>query len=224
MHFEFLVEDQSGKVALEGFLPNLLPPEVTYKIHSYKGIGHIPKNLKGKLDPAKRILLNRLPSLLAGYGKAFSKYPDEYDAAVILVCDLDDRNKRDFVAELNAILDACDPRPDTRFCLCVEEGEAWLLGHREAVETAYPLAKSSVLNGYENDSICGTWELLADAVFPGGASALIEKGKPEVGRMKSVWASEIAPLIDVDHNQSPSFQFFVRTLRELLNFQVEAEG
>jgi hypothetical protein len=221
MHLEILVEDQSGKVALEGILPNLLEHGTTYKIHNYKGIGHIPKGLKTTQDPKKRVLLNQLPRLLSGYGKAFSKHPSDYHAAVLLICDLDDRDLQGFLGDLNSILEECDPKPETRFCLCVEEGEAWLLGHREAVETAYPDARQPVLDAYVYDSVCGTWEILADAVYPGGSTALLVKGKPEVGRLKSIWASDIAPLIESERNMSPSFQFFVKTLRELLEAPLE---
>lgn len=215
MHFEFLVEDQSGKVALEAFLPNILSEECTFNIHPYKGIGHIPRNLTSTLDPQKRVLLNQLPRLLRGYGKAFDGYANGYDAAVIVICDLDGRTKNNFLAELNAIFEACDPRPNGCTCLCIEEGEAWLLGDKDAVKRAFPNAKTGILDAYEFDSICGTWEVLANAVHNGGASSLSAMGASEVGRMKSVWAKEIAPEVNIQANQSPSFQFFVRTLKLL---------
>lgn len=46
----------------------------------------------------------------------------------------------------------------------------WAIGH--ALLSAYPHAKMHVLNTYVQDSICGTWEVLADAVYPGGTSKL----------------------------------------------------
>ncbi len=49
MHYEILVEDASGKIALKAILEKILGPngqDHTYRIISYKGIGHIPKNLK----------------------------------------------------------------------------------------------------------------------------------------------------------------------------------
>ncbi len=73
MHFEVLVEDASGKIALENIMEKILGPNCqdhTFRIISYKGIGHIPKNIKGTIDPKKRILLDRLPRLLRGYGKS----------------------------------------------------------------------------------------------------------------------------------------------------------
>ena len=70
MHFEVLVEDKSGSIALEKILPKILrdDDEHTWKIIPYKGIGRLPKNLHGVTDREKRILLDRLPSLKkAGY-------------------------------------------------------------------------------------------------------------------------------------------------------------
>lgn len=214
MHIEILVEDQSGKVALETLVPKIVPSNVTFKVISYKGIGHLPKNLNAQLDPQKRVLLNRLPALLKGYGKSFANFPEGYEAALIVVCDLDDRDKSQFLAELKGVLDTCDPRPEAYFCLSIEEGEAWLLGHKDAVRTAYPDRKDAVIDAYIYDSICGTWECLADAVHKGGRAALKGNGH-EAGKAKSEWASKISVLIDIEENMSPSFQFLVRTLSEI---------
>ena len=91
MHFEILIEDKSGKKALDIIVPKILGDRNTFKVHAYKGIGRIPKNLEHRSDASKRILLERLPKLLQGYGSAFKNYPNSYKAAVIIVCDLDDR-------------------------------------------------------------------------------------------------------------------------------------
>src|SRR3546814_18923100 len=87
MHFEILIEDQSGKRLLDTLASQLIANEHTFRIHPYKGIGRIPKDLAGKADPKKRILLDQLPKLLRGYGQTFFSYPEDYCAAVILVCD-----------------------------------------------------------------------------------------------------------------------------------------
>lgn len=215
MHFEILVEDQSGKKALDILVPKIVGEGHTYTVHPYKGIGRIPKDMRNTHNAAKRILLDCLPKLLKGYGKTHANYPDDYPAAVVLVCDLDDKCMRDFRSELYAILDACQPPPETRFCFAIEEGEAWFLGDLQAMNAAYPNAKADVLGAYVQDSICGTWEVLADAVYRGGATALSAKGWQTVGLEKSRWAESIAPLMDVDANNSPSFQYFCRKMREL---------
>jgi len=216
MHFEILVEDRSGQRMLEVLVPRIIGPKHTFKVHPYRGIGQIPKGLKGTLDPSKRILLDNLPRLLRGYGATFAEYPPDYGAAVILVCDLDDKCLKAFRVELLTLLNSCDPRPETRFCIAIEEGEAWLLGDQQAITTAFPKARTKPLNTYQNDQICGTWELLADAVFPGGAMALKARGRQAVGAEKLRWAEKIAPHMDVKNNRSPSFCYFRDKLRRLI--------
>jgi len=216
MHFEILVEDLSGKKTLDILVPKIIGDMHTFRVHSYKGIGHIPRNMKDAKDARKRILLANLPRLLKGHGKTFHSFPNSYRAAVILVCDLDDKCLKMFRRDLFGILNACNPRPETRFCIAIEEGEAWFLGDLNAVNKAYPKARTSVLNSYENDSICGTWETLADAVYPGGASKLSQNGWQAVGIEKSKWAETIAPGMDIMNNKSPSFRYFRDKLQEFL--------
>lgn len=215
MHFEILVEDQSGKKALDILIPKIIGDGHTFIVHEYKGIGRIPTNLRGITDPSKRILLDRLPKLLRGYGKTHANYPSDYPAAVILVCDLDNKNLNTFLEELNRILETCSPKPETRFCIAIEEGEAWFLGDIPAIKKAYPGAKTAILSNYVNDSICGTWERLADAIFPGGSQKLSPQGYPRVGAEKSAWSVNITPHMDVENNKSQSFCFFSQTLKEL---------
>ncbi len=208
MHFEILVEDQSGKKMLDILIPKIIDETHTFKIYSYKGIGRIPRNLVVDANPAKRILLDQLPRLLRGYGQTFANYPPDYPAAVIVVCDLDDKCLNAFRSELLALLQFCTPQPTTRFCIAIEEGEAWLLGDIPAVKSAYPKAKDAVLNAYVNDAVCGTWERLADAVCEGGVAGLLAKGWQAIGMEKSRWAEAICPHMDVARNRSPSFNYF----------------
>jgi len=219
MHFELLVEDQSGKKALDILMPKIIGNAHTFKVHPYKGIGRIPQNLQANADASKRILLDQLPRLLRGYGSAFASYPVDYPAAVIVVCDLDDRCLRLFRNELFAVLSECDPTPDTRFCIAMEEGEAWLLGDIPSIKAAYPGAKDIILNGYVNDSICDTWERLADAVYPDGSAALSAKGWQAIGTEKSAWAERITRYMNVDENASPSFGYFRDKVRQLAEIE-----
>ena len=217
MHFEVLVEDQSGKAMLEVLIPKIIGDQDTFKIIDYRGTGRIPRNRTSGTDARRRQLLDRLPELLRGYGKTFAGYSENYpySAAVVVVCDLDDKCLKDFRQELFAVLDTCDPKPETRFCIAIEEGEAWLLGDMPAIKAAYPSARDSVLNRYENDSICGTWEVLADAVYRGGSNRLKNEGWQAVGREKSRWSKTIALHMDVENNASPSFCYFREKVRGL---------
>jgi len=101
------------------------------------------------------------------------------------------------------------------FEFLVEEFEAWYLGDLPAVRKAYPKAKNSVLRSYVNDSICDTWELLADAIYKGGRSALLSKGWQVIGMQKSIWAETISPHMNVETNASPSFQYFRLKLQSI---------
>lgn len=202
MHIEVLVEDSSGARLLTILLPKLLGEpgqQHTWRVHSYKGVGRIPKNLKPGSDSQKRILLDQLPRLLQGYGK------NQGVDLVLVVVDTDDRDCKAFLADLETMLASCKPSPKTMFRLAIEEIEAWYLGDEEALRAAYPRAKMKVLENYVQDSVCGTWELLAEVVHPGGAKALKDGGWQAAGTLKHKWAEEIGPLLDPDRNQSPSF-------------------
>jgi hypothetical protein len=213
MHIEILVEDSSGERLLEAVLPKLIgdfgEPH-TWNMHSYKGIGRIPKNLKGTIDPQKRILLDQLPRILQGYGKTPGV------DAVVVVLDLDQRNCIDVLEELNALVRGCNPAPKTMFRLAIEEVEAWYLGDQTALIEAYPSAKLDVLSRYQQDSVCGTWELLADAIYPGGSASIKRVGWPLPGQVKHEWAEKIAPLLDPDRNRSDSFKKLRDGLRRLI--------
>ena len=207
MHFEILVEDASGELLLGSLLPKILGKNGdlhTWRTHAYKGIGRIPRDLRGKTDPSKRILLGRLPKVLAGYGRSHQGS----GSAVVVVVDLDDRDCAAFKQELLQVLKRCHPKPRVLFRFAIEEMEAWLLGERNAILKEFPRAKVHVLDSYIQDSICGTWETLADAVFPGGSNALKAEGWPRTGQEKCKWASQIGQHLSVESNLSPSLHAF----------------
>jgi hypothetical protein len=210
MHLEVLVEDSSGGVLLEEVLPKLLKEPHTWRVVSYRGIGKIPANLQSHSDPQKRILLDQLPRVLRGYGKT-----PGIDA-VLVVLDTDRRDCKQFLSELTALVAACDGAPKTLFRLAIEEVEAWYFGDHAAIEQAYPRVKKQVLQKYKQDSVCGTWELLADAIYAGGSAKLVRAGWPVPGQVKHEWAKNIAPKLDPDKNVSPSFCKFRDGVRRLV--------
>ena len=214
VHFEILVEDQSGKVLIENLLDRILNVNIqehSWELHSYRGVGHIPKNLSAESDPGKRLLLNQLPRLLRGYGRSLRGV----SSVVVVVVDSDDRDCISFKRELMKLLDHCDPCPNVLYRIAVEEIKAWLLGDLAAIRAAYPKVRNGILEGYVQDSICGTWEILADAMHSTGSAGLKNLGYPEVGKAKCRWAQEIAPHMDVENNRSGSFQLFRDSLREM---------
>ena len=214
MHIEFLVEDSSGEKLLAQLLPRILGEQGalhTWRLKAYKGIGRIPQGLTAKADPAKRMLLDQLPRLLQGYGKT-----PGIDA-VVVVLDTDQRDCKDFLQELKALAQGCHSAPRTLFRLAVEEMEAWYLGDRKALLKAYPRAKREVLDRYVQDSACGTWELLADALHAGGVTVIKKTGWPLPGQIKHEWAEKIGPFMSLDQNASPSFGKFRDGLSRLVS-------
>ena len=215
MHFEILVEDQSGKKTLDILTRKIVGAQHTFNIYLYRGIGHIPRNLNNPTNVNTDLLLNQLPMQLRAYGKSYANDPTK---VVIVVCDLDNNCLKTFRQELFTVLNACNPRPETRFCIAIEEGEAWLLGDIPAVKAAYPKAKDNILNSYQNDSICGTWELLANAILRWRFKFRLKKQRLvcTVGKEKSAWAEKIAPYMNVNKNASLSFCYFRDKIRELI--------
>ena len=70
--------------------------------------------------------------------------------------------------------------------------------------------------GAPHTSVCGTWELLADAIHPGGVAAIQKAGWPLPGEIKHGWAESIGPLMNIELNQSPSFRKFRDGLRRIV--------
>lgn len=214
MHFEVLVEDKSTTIGLRVVLEKILGrngARHSWNLYSFRGVGRIPRDLHAEPDPKKQLLLNHLPKLLRGYGCSQSRGQE----CVVVVLDLDKRDCTAFKRELVGVLDACEQPPQTLFRIAIEEFEAWLLGDRAAVKAAYPRARDTVLNAYQQDSVCGTWEVLADAVHAGGSAELRRVGYPVEGKAKCDWAAQVAPHLDVERNRSRSFQVFRDGVRRL---------
>jgi hypothetical protein len=213
MHVEVLVEDSSGAALMSHLMPKLLGEdgrEHTWRIHHYKGIGRIPPNMTRQSDAAKKTLLDNLPRVLEGYGRT-----PGFDVVLVLV-DTDDRNASNFRQDLEQVLARCLHAPKTVFGLATEEIEAWYFGDRAALLGAYPGADRRVLNRYQQDAICGTWEMLADALVKGGSAAIKKLGFYKAGEFKHECASRIGPLMDVKRNQSPSFRSTKQGLADVL--------
>jgi hypothetical protein len=202
MHIEILTEDSSGQRLLEHLIPKLIGPlgePHSWRFHAYRGVGRIPKGLLASADPSKRILLDQLPRLLRGYVNTHGI------DAVVVVLDTDARDCVAFLTELRSIAASCSASDTVLFRLDIEEIEAWYLGDRAAPQRAYPKARMRALDQYMQDSICGTWELVAEALHPGGSLAIRRAGWPLPGQIKHEWADRIGPMLDPEINLSPSF-------------------
>ncbi|WP_448215471.1 DUF4276 family protein [Endozoicomonas sp. 2B-B] len=164
MHFEILVEGQAELTALSILMPKIVgkyEQPNTWRIHKHRGIGKLPENRLQRPDPRNTTLLHQLPAKL----RAYSKAPNE-DRAVVVLLDLDDKNQAAISEELNSLLAWCENNFTADFEFAVEELEAWYLGDRQALLAFNSNIRKSVLEQYVQDSICGTWEMLARADEP----------------------------------------------------------
>lgn len=215
MHFQYLVEDQSGAALIRILMQKIveLYPNATYDCKGFRGIGGFTrKNTIKETKTGK--LLNDLATYLRGFDRSLQSFP----SVIIVVLDSDDHDVQQFRSELEAVAIQNMIKIDHVFCLAVEEIEAWLLGDRHALLSAYPHAKMHVLNTYVQDSICGTWEVLADAVYPGGTSKLSREHASfiEIGKLKAEWAQNIGIHTDLKSNESPSFNDFIHEIERRL--------
>lgn len=217
MYVQFLIEDAStgrlmGHVMEK--VQDLFPEkEILYNIKSFKGIGHLVP--KGSIQEQKTgKILNDLPGYLRGFNKSLAAMEK---AVIIVVLDNDKRDTQRFRQELEALSRNHLILIDHVYCIAVKEMEAWLLGDEAAIEKAYPKYKKKPLASYEQDGICETWEVLANAVFPGGAAKLQKAEKKQgykstIGAAKYEWADKIGLHMNIQENKSPSFRFFVDEL------------
>lgn len=213
MHFQFLIEDQSSEKLIDLIMKKVISEnstaEISYNCKGFKGIGGFTqKNTVKETKTGK--LLNDLTTYLKGFDKSLSNI----DSAIFIILDNDDRDVDVFRQELEAIAQKSMITIDYVFCIAIEEVEAWLLGDENAIRRAYPKAKLSVLHTYIQDSICGTWETLANVIYPGGISKMKKTcvSYMEIGAKKAEWAYNIGKFIDLEHNNSPSFKFFISEL------------
>ena len=206
MYYQFLIEDQSGASLIEAVMEKVKQSQsdITYKIKSFKGIGGFTKKNTVKETKTGK-LLNDLATYLRGFNRSLQNIP----AVIVVVIDNDDNDPIQYKRTLETVANQNMIRVDHVFCLAIEEIEAWLLGDEDAIVAAYPQAKLPVLHSYIQDSICGTWETLADVVYKGGQQIMRKQHYSERGRIKYEWAKKIGAHLDLSHNQSPSFNAFL---------------
>lgn len=202
MHYEVLVEGQCELTALSILFPKLLGQygeEHTWKIHKHQGKGVLPAD--GRVVMATdRTLLGQLPSKI----KAYCNVPDDQRRVIVLM-DLDQEDRVEFETQLMGLIPP-GQLLDVVFCFAVEELEAWFLGDQDALVLAYPDADINECRNYVQDSICGTWEVLAKVLKSGAFK--FPKRDQRLLKEKCGWAKKISPHMDVNLNLSPSFNEF----------------
>lgn len=207
MYFQFLVEDSSSADLIDILMQNHVAHTegFSYNIKRFHGIGGFRKRKTPKEIKTGK-LLNDLEIYLPGFDKSMRGI----SAALFIILDNDDKDTELFRRELEVVAKKKNISIDYIFCIAVEEVEAWLLGDRDALFQAYPNANKRNLSIYHQDSICGTWERLAEVVRPGWLKKIRKENMPysEIGMEKSKWAREIGSYMRPENNSSPSFQYF----------------
>jgi len=202
MRIHYLVEGESEAAFLKPWLKRALPGH-QHKIYPHKGKGALPRDLLEKPDPIRRGLLDQLPATLRAFGRTHDPATDR----TLVLVDADQDDCRALKASLIALLETCRPAPRAIFRIAVEETEAFYLGDEPAIRAAFPKFKKAVHRAYEQDSICGTWEVFRDVV-----------GWRHEAKVK--WATMMAPHLGIATsgsalNRSPSFVSFYRAVHAL---------
>lgn len=206
MLIEILTEDTSGAVVVKRLTERIVAGEgmeCEINVHPHRGCGSFPKDMLAKPPKFTGALLDLLPAELRAYN---SVYADK-EIILVIIMDSDNKDPQTLRQELYACAKSFAPGIRSVVGLCTEEIEAWLLGDKNAVISAYPDADTDVLDSYKPDSICGTWEVLCRAVSD-DADDLIDIGYPAIGHYKSIWAESISRYLQPQSNVSPSFNTF----------------
>lgn len=198
--FEVLVEGASDLPTVKEILERkyALVEGQHFRIHAHKGKGKLPTNILSKPDPKHQGLLDQLPAKLKGFGKSLPEY-----AVVLVVVDADDEEPATLLGRLNSMFAALPVKPRVIFRLAIEETESWFIADIHAVGKAFPgQVNKRVLRAIEPDAIVGASQKLA--------IALGLNPKMIAGPTKFAWAEKIAPHLNLETPNSPSFRKLIQ--------------
>ena len=210
MLIEILSEDKSGAVVVERLAERIVANEgldVQVNVHPHRGCGSLPKDLTAKPPKFANSLLDLLPSELRAYNKIYAGK----DLILIIALDSDDKDPQALRQEIYTVASKFAPDIRSIVGISTEEIEAWILGDKQAIYDAYPDCNKEILDSYEQDSVCGTWEVLCRAISD-NAEELIDIGYPAIGHYKALWAETISKYMLPQKNVSPSFNTFKMAL------------
>ncbi|MBS3029613.1 MAG: DUF4276 family protein [Dolichospermum sp. DET50] len=194
MHIHFLVEESSTEIALKFIVPKIIGNIHTFEIHNFGN---------------KNNLLKKLPERMKAYANFI---PDDW-RIVILV----DEDRANCLELKNKLCDASSVVTEKKgnivlHRIVVEELESWFIGDVAAIRAEYekiPASLPQQAKFRDPDAIKGgTWEEL---------DKILKKYGYETGLQKMNFAQKVSPHMDVENNQSRSFQVFRDGLRKIIN-------
>lgn len=198
IRFEVLLEGASDMPAVKEILERRfgLKEGRDFRLHPHRGKGSLPADILGSPPVHRQGLLDQLPAKLRGFS-----YLDDAGCVVILV-DADDQPCVELLASLEAMLARLPRRPrHVLFRIAIEETESWFIADPNAVEAAFPKARTTRLRRLVPDTVVGACEQLARVL------GLPASEVP--GAAKFEWATRIAPHLELDEPRSPSLRKFV---------------
>jgi hypothetical protein len=194
MHIEFLVEEASTEIALKQIVPKIIGNIHTFKIHNFQ---------------SKDRLLKRLPERM----KAYANFVTD-DLRIVILVDEDRSDCQKLKKKLCHASSIVTQKKGNIVLhrIVVEELESWFIGDVAAIRAEYekiPVSLSQQAKFRNPDAIKGgTWEEL---------DKILKKYGYETGLQKMDFAQKVSPHMDVENNQSRSFQVFRDGLRGLIN-------
>lgn len=221
MRIELLSEDRSGGNVLKRLVECMVreyTTEYSCFLRPHRGCGYWPNDPDGKPEPFASGLLELLPSKLRAYDKVYAGT----DTIVVVCLDSDDHDPDEMRTKLRNLSKKYAPGLRTVIAISVEEMESWMLADKNAILLAYPDADMNRLAQYEQDSICGTWEVLCDVLLHEQSARVKRIGYPAIGQYKSAWAEKISKYMVPGNNVSPSFKNFQIAFEAALKSAVKA--
>jgi len=194
MHIEFLVEEASTEIALKEIVPKIIGNVHTFKIHNFQN---------------KDRLLKRLPERM----KAYANFIHD-DWRIVVLVDEDRSDCQELKKKLCHASSIVTQKKGNIVLhrIVVEELESWFIGDVAAIRAEYekiPASLSKQAKFRDPDAIKGgTWEEL---------DKILKKYGYETGLQKMDFAQKVSPHMDVENNQSRSFQVFRDGLRRMIS-------
>jgi len=211
MRVELLSEDRSGGLVLQRLTECILrqfTKDYSCFLRPHRGCGYWPDHPEQKPAPFSAGLLELLPAKLRAYDKVYSGT----DTIVIVCIDSDDHDPEELMSRLKATCRSYAQNLATVIAISVEEMESWILADKNAILLAYPDADMDRLSEYEQDSVCGTWEVLCDVILRDQSPRIRRIGYPAIGQYKATWAEKISKYMLPGNNVSPSFKKYEMAL------------